>query len=145
MDGPIKARLAPEGANEFDGRAEPVERRDPENIGVVKVQDALVGVLGQECVENGASLVAVFREHVALLHIVGPLATSQWLGVEGDMADQVKGIEVLAQLFDDGVKWQPFGLQFVDDGLLTLGSIPAFQEVVEAGEALAQRLLGEVA
>ena len=39
----------------------------------------------------------------------------------------------------------PSFVKFLDDGLLALGGVPALEEVVEAGEALLQRLLGEVA
>ena len=65
--------------------------------------------------------------------------------VEGDVADQVEGIEVLAQLLGDRVERQALGLQLLDDRLLALRRLPALEEVVEAGEALLQRLLGEVA
>ena len=65
--------------------------------------------------------------------------------VEGDMADQIEGIEVLAEFLGDGVERQALGFQFLDDRLLALGRLPALEEIVEAGEALLQRLLGEVA
>jgi hypothetical protein len=60
------------------------------------------------------------------------------------MADEIEGIEVLAQLLDDGLERQAFGFQFLDDGLLSLCRFPALQEIIEAGEALPQGLLGEV-
>ena len=65
--------------------------------------------------------------------------------VEGDVADEIEGIEVLAQFLGDGIERQALGLQFLDDRLLALRRLPALQEIVEAGEALLQRLLGEVA
>ena len=43
------------------------------------------------------------------------------------------------------IERQALGRHLLDDGLLALGPVPALQEIVEAGEALAQRLLGEVA
>ena len=61
------------------------------------------------------------------------------------MADEVEGIEVLVQFLDDGVERQTLGRQFLDDRLLALLGLPAPQEIVEAGEALFQRLAGEVA
>ena len=67
------------------------------------------------------------------------------LRVEGDVADQVEGVEVLAQLLRKRIERQALGFQFLDDRLLALGRFPALEEVVEAGEALLQRLLGEVA
>jgi len=63
----------------------------------------------------------VFGEHVALPDVLGPLAAREGLCVEGNVADQVERIEVLAQLVGDGVEGQPFGLQLLDDGLLALG------------------------
>ena len=44
-----------------------------------------------------------------------------------------------------GSSGKPFGFQFLDDGLLALGRFPALEEIVEAGEAFLERLLGEVA
>ena len=83
---------------------------------------------------------AVFREHVALLDVLGALAAGQRLLVEGDVADQVEGVEVLAQFLGDGIERQALGFQFLDDRLLALRRLPALQEIVEAGEALLQRL-----
>ena len=60
------------------------------------------------------------------------------------MADEVEGIEVLADFLGERLERQAFVFQFLDDGLLALGGFPALQEIVEAGEALLQRLLGEV-
>ena len=88
---------------------------------------------------------AVFGEHVALLDVLGPLAAGERLLVEGDVADQIEGIEVLAEFLGDGIERQALGFQFLDDRLLALGRLPALEEIVEAGEALLQRLLGEVA
>ena len=95
--------------------------------------------------EHGAGLRAVLGEDVALAHVLGPLAAGERRPVEGDVADEVEGIEVLADFLGQRVEQQPFVRQFFDDGLLALGGVPALQEVVEAGEALLQRLLGEVA
>ena len=65
--------------------------------------------------------------------------------VEGDVADQVEGIEVLAHFLGERIERQALGRQFLDDRLLALGRLPALEEIVEAGEALPERLLGEVA
>ena len=45
--------------------------------------------------------------------------------VEGDVADEIEGVEVLAQLLGDGVERQALGFQFLDDRLLALGRLPA--------------------
>ena len=61
------------------------------------------------------------------------------------MADEVEGVEVLAQFSGDQIERQALGRQLLDDRLLALGGLPAPEEVVKAGEAFFQRSLGEVA
>ena len=80
-----------------------------------------------------------------LRDVLGPLAAGQRRPVEGNVADQVEGVEVLADLLGERVERQALGGQFLDDRLLAVGGLPALEEIVEAGEALLQRLLGEVA
>jgi hypothetical protein len=63
---------------------------------------------------------AVFGEHVALLDVVGAFAAGERRLVEGDVADQVEGVEVLADLLGNGSSSSLLG-QFLDDGLLALG------------------------
>ena len=99
----------------------------------------------QQRIEHGAGLRAVFREHVALADVLGALAAGQRRLVEGDVADEVEGVEVLAHFLGERIERQALGFQFLDDGLLALGRLPALEEIVEAGEAFLQRLLGEVA
>ena len=99
----------------------------------------------EQRVEHGAGLRAVLGEHVALADVLGPLAAGERRLVEGDVADQVERVEVLADLLGERLERQPFVFQFFDDRLLALGCLPALEEVVEAGEALLQRLLGVVA
>ena len=78
---------------------------------------AFVGVLGEQRVEHGAGLVPVFAEYIPFLDVLGALAPGQRLGIERHMADQVEGIEVLAQFCGDNVKVQAFGLQLLDNRL----------------------------
>ncbi len=92
---------------------------------IVEIDHALVLILGQQRIEHGAGLGTVFREHVALLHVLGALAAGERLLVEGDMADEVEGVEVLAQFLGDGIERQALGLQFLDDRLLALRRLPA--------------------
>ena len=113
--------------------------------GIVEVDDAFVLVFLQQGFEHGAGLRAVLGEDVALADVVGPLAAGERRLVEGDVADEVEGIEVLADFLGERVERQAFGFQFLDDGLLALGGVPAFEEIVQAGEALLQGFLGVVA
>ena len=64
---------------------------------------------------------AVLGEHVALADVVGPLAAGERRLVEGDVADQVEGVEVLADFLGERFEQQPLARQFVDDRLLALG------------------------
>ncbi len=121
------------------------EGRNAQHVSIVEIEYAFVGIFGQQRVEHGAGLGAVLREHVTLFDVLGALAAGERLLVEGDMADEVEGIEVLAKFFGDRIERQALGLQFLDDRLLAFRRLPAFQEIIEAGEALLQRLLGEVA
>ena len=100
----------------------PVERRDPQDLRVLEVEHALVLVLLQERVEHGPGLLAVLREHVALAHVLGALAAGERRLVEGDVADQVEGVEVLADLLGQRVEDQALVLELVDDRLLALGA-----------------------
>ena len=110
-----------------------------------EVEETLFGVLGKQGIQHHTRLVAVLAEHVALPDVLGALAAGQRPGVEGDVADQVEGVQVLVHFLHDHVERQALGRKLVDDRLLALLALPAPQEVVEAGEALLQCLAGEVA
>ena len=109
--------------------------RDPEHLGVVEIEHSLVGVLVEQRVEHGPGLARVSGEHVPVLDALGPLAACQGLGVEGDVTNEVEGVEIPAQLFDDHRQRQPLGSHLVNDCLLALLAVPPIQEVVQAGEA----------
>ena len=145
VDGVLEVGAGAELLDELNRRAHRVEGRDLKDAGVVEVEDAFVLVLRQQGFEDGAGLRAILGEDVALADIVGALAAGERRPVEGDVADQVEGIEILADFLGERVERQPFVGQFLDDGLLALGGVPAAQEIIEAGEALPQGLLGEVA
>jgi hypothetical protein len=49
------------------------------------------------------------------------------------VADEVEGVQVLADLLQQWFEQQPLGGKFGDDGLLALGRIPALEELVKAG------------
>ena len=145
MHGPFETVPAAERAEQLERRAEDVDRRDPEHVGVVEVEHTLVGVLVEQRIEHGAGLLSVLREHVAFLDVVGPLAAGQRFGVERDVADEIEGIEVPAQLLDQHGQRQALGRHFLDDRLLAVGGVPSSEEVVEACETFAQGFPGEVA
>ena len=62
----------------------------------------------------------------------------------GDVADQVEGVEVLADLVAQGLEEHTLLLQLVDDGLLAVGLLPPLQEVVEGRELLLHACAGVV-
>jgi hypothetical protein len=50
----------------------------------------------QQCFKHGAGLGAVFREDIPLADVIGALAARQRGLVEGDMADEVKRVQILS-------------------------------------------------
>ena len=90
--------------DQLHGRAHGVQRRYAQDECIVQVQDAFVLVLGQEAFQHGACLWAILTEHIALAHIVGAFLPGQWLAVEGNVADEVEGVEVFAEFFGDVTK-----------------------------------------
>ena len=89
-------------------------------------------------------MVAILGEGIALTDVFGAVVSSErWL-VEGDVADQIEGIEVFADFFGERIKMESFFGEFVDDGLLALGVVPSGEEVFEGGEVLLEGFLGEV-
>ena len=83
-------------------------------------------------------------EHVALLDVGGALTPGQRPGVEGNVADEVEGVEVFVQFLGNRIELQTLNCQLIDNGLLALGGLPAPEEVVQAGEAFLESFLGEV-
>ena len=113
--------------------------------GIAEVDDALILILLQQRLKHGAGLRAVFGENIALADIFRALAARKRRLIESNVADEIEGIEVLADFFGERIKGKPFVFEFFDDGLLALGGLPPLEEIVEAGEALLEGLLGEVA
>ena len=108
VDGVLEIRARAELLDELERRAHRVERRNLKNARVVEVDDALVLVLLQQRFEHGAGLRAVLGEDVALADVVGALAAGERRLVEGDVADEVEGVEVLADFLGERVERQPF-------------------------------------
>ena len=101
--------------------AQRVQGRDTEHVGIVEVEHPLVGILLEQSGQNGTGLVAVFRENIAFLDVGGPLAPGERLAIESDVADQVEGIEALAQFLGNEVEVQTFRFEFIDQRLLSIG------------------------
>ena len=60
--------------------------------------------------EHGAGLRAVLGEDVALADVLGALAAGERRPVEGDVADQVEGVEVLADFLGERIERQALRL-----------------------------------
>ena len=80
------------------------------------------GTLSSSASSTARACGAVLREHVALADVLGPLAAGERRLVEGDVADEVERIEVLAHFLGERIERQALGFQFLDDRLLALGS-----------------------
>src|ERR1035441_10560775 len=145
MDGALEIGAGAEVLDELERRAHDVERRDLENPRVIEIDDTLILVFLQQRLKHGAGLRSVFGEDVALADVVGALAAGQRRPVEGHMTDEVESVEVLAGFLNEWVQGEPFGFEFLDDGLLARCGVPPGKEIVEAGEAFLQRLPGEIA
>ncbi len=78
--------------------------------------------------------VAVFGEVVALLDLVGAFFAGQRRLVAGDVADQVEVAVVPADFLREVFQHDAVFFQFLDNGLLLLGAVPALQEIVQRGE-----------
>src|SRR3546814_7185311 len=123
MDSVFEACLAAEGLDELHGRSERVERRNAQHVGVVNVEHAFIGIFAQKRIEYCPRLLAIFAKNVALLDLLCPFPPSERLAIAGDMANKVKGIEVLAQLFRDNVERQAFGSQRSEEHTSELQSL----------------------
>ena len=100
MHGSLEACARAELLDQLEGRAHRVEGRDFQHLHIVQpADDAFVLVLGEQRFQHGAGLGAVLCEDVSFLDVVGAFAARQrWL-VEGDVADEVEGVEIFAHLF----------------------------------------------
>ena len=101
----------------------------------------MVGEFVEQGFKYGAGLLAVFAKNIALLDVVGPLATGEWFLIEGDVGNQVKNIQFTAvgnRLLQDFQRYAMLG-QFFQYGLLAFGAVPAAQEVSHGAEFGLQR------
>jgi hypothetical protein len=141
----FESRFPPESADEFNHASHGAERGNFQDPGIVEFHYSFVGVFDQQSFQYSPRLWTVFGEGVALLDVLGSLLPGQRLGVKGDVADQIEGVEVLTKFGCDQVNRQPFRLQLLEHGLLALFAVPAFQESIETGELSLQSFACEVA
>ncbi len=92
---------------------------------------AFVVILVEQRLQHGAGRLAVFGEVLRLRTFSARSSPGQRRLVEGDVADQVEGVEVLADLCGQILQEHAVLCEFVDDGLLPLGALPPAEEVVE--------------
>ena len=104
--------------DELDRRAHRIEGRNLKHPRIAQVDDALILIFLQQRFEHRAGLRTVLRENIALADVICALAPRQRRLVEGDMADQVEGIEILADFLGQRIKGQAFVFELFDDGLL---------------------------
>jgi len=107
VDGVLEIGAAAELSDELQWRAHITEGRDFQHPDVVEAgYDPFILILGEQGFEHGAGLRAVLGEHVALFHVVGPVAPGERRLVEGDVADQVEGVEVFADFLQQRVEYR---------------------------------------
>jgi hypothetical protein len=104
VDGLLETLAIAERLYELHDAAHRIEGCDLQHISIVEIEDALIGVFGEQSIKHGAGLWAIFCEYVALLDLLGPLTAGQRLFVEGDVTDEVKRVEVLADFVGDRIE-----------------------------------------
>jgi hypothetical protein len=132
--------LAPNLLDDLDRRAERREGLHLEDAHVLDVVDAFVRELVEQGFEHGPGSIAVLGEVVPLAHVVGALLARERGLVEGHVADEIEGGEVLADLAGELLEEDAVLLELLEDRLLAVASDPGLQERVEAREPLADGL-----
>ncbi len=95
VHGLLETGFGAKGLDELKRGAHLVEGRNFEQLDVVQPTDhTFVLVLGEQRFQHGSGLRAKLGEDVALAHLVGALAAGERRLVEGDVADQVKRVQV---------------------------------------------------
>ena len=109
---PARSRRRPPNVfDEFDGRADGVERRNLSgSAGSSRLVTPFVLILLRAGFEHGAGLRAVLGEDVALADVLRAFASGERRLVEGDVADEIEGVEVLADFVGQRFEQQPFAL-----------------------------------
>jgi len=145
VNGFLKAVSSPEAFKKFEGSAHGVERRNFKNAGIIETGDPFVLIFLEQGFEYGPGRLAVFCEDITLSDILRTIAPGKRRLVEGHIADEIEGIEILANLLCQWIKQQTFVLQLFNNGLFAIRCIPVFEKVIETGKAFFQSVLGIVA
>lgn len=74
MDRLLETLAVAECPDELHDATHRIEGRYPEHVGIVKVENAFIGVFGEQRTEDGTRLLAILRKKVALLDVLGALA-----------------------------------------------------------------------
>ena len=144
---PARSRaLPPNALMSCNDAAHRVEGRDLQHVGVVEIEHALVAILlraAHRARRGPAAPYLVNTSRFLTFSARSRRVSGFWSKATWQIRS--KGSRSLPSSSAIGVERQALGLQFLDDRLLALGRLPALEEIVEAGEALLQRRLGEVA
>jgi len=112
--------LGAELLDQLKGRPHGIEGRDLQDAGIVKIDHALVLIFFQQRFQHGAGLGTVLGKDIALKKVLHALPPGErWL-IKRHVANEVKGVKVLAHLIGQRLKGQPFTREFIDNGLLTV-------------------------
>ena len=100
MHGALKVSASAEVFDELRHGAHAGEGGDLQEARVSETGDyAVVLIFVQQGFEYSTGLRAVLGEHIALAHVSHAVAAGErWL-VEGDVADEVEGVQILANFF----------------------------------------------
>src|SRR6187200_1878384 len=90
--------LAAEQVHDFNRRTKICKWVNFQNFKRLDAFDASIGIFLKQSIEDSAGLLTIFREDVALANIFGAFAAGERRLVEGNVANQVKGIVVAAYL-----------------------------------------------
>src|SRR5690606_33860140 len=125
-----------EQIDNFNGGAEGPERIQLEDLQRFDTRNAGIGVFLEERLKDRAGLRLVHAEDVALLHPRGAFLSGKWRAIKGDVANEVKRIEILSDLFGEFVEEDALLGQFLHTWPFALGAGPLGQARVERSVVL---------
>ena len=102
-------RLPTKKIQYLDWGPEPCEGIDFQDLKRLNAPNAAVGILLEECVQNATGLIAILGEEIALLNPFGTFPTGERRPVEGNMADEIKGVVVTPYLLGEFVEEDSLG------------------------------------
>ena len=144
MDGSAIRRFTSEELNNFNGSAEATQGIDFEDSIDSTLWMPLSAYFSSRALRTARGLLTIFAKDVAFLHAVGAfLPGERWL-VVGNVTNEVEGVVGTPHLFGQLVEKEALNGQFIDQGLLLIGSIPAGEEVAQRGIGFIDHLAGVV-